>query len=97
MMPLQISGGNQRPHYPQISTLTIDPMNPKAGYGSDNPTVWTMTATVAVLSTIGLAFLVGVGCDLKPRRPTSDIVRFVIWIGIGLLIAAGGMLAFWLA
>jgi hypothetical protein len=22
MMPLQISGGNQRPHYPQISTLT---------------------------------------------------------------------------
>ena len=22
-MPLQISGGNQRPHYPQISTLTI--------------------------------------------------------------------------
>jgi hypothetical protein len=31
---------------------------------------------------------------------TSDhriIVRFVIWIGIGLLIAAGGMLAFWLA
>jgi hypothetical protein len=31
---------------------------------------------------------------------TSDeriIVRLVIWIGIGFLIAAGGMPAFWLA
>jgi hypothetical protein len=31
---------------------------------------------------------------------TSDqriIVRFVVWIGIGLLIAAGGILGYWLA